>query len=75
MDCQYLDESYELFLLGVLPAAEAAEVSEHVASGCTYCREHLCEAALTVYVLSQAVRPAGLDSKLKSKILRHVGKR
>lgn len=75
MGCQHLDESYELFLLGTLPADEAVEVSEHVSGGCTYCLEHLREAALTVYLLSQTVRPARLDPKLKSQVLRYVGKK
>ena len=72
MGCQRLDESYELFLLGALPAGEAADVSEHVERGCSYCLEHLREAALTVYLLSQTARPARLDQKLKSQVLRHV---
>ena len=75
MDCQHLDESYELFLLGTLPAGEAADVSEHVERQCSYCLEHLREAALTVYLFSQTVRPARLDPKLKSQVLRHVGKK
>ncbi len=75
MDCQHLDESYELFLLGTLPAREAAEVSEHVERGCSYCLGHLREAALTVYLLSQTARPARLDPKLKSRLLRGVGKK
>jgi hypothetical protein len=75
MDCQHLDESYELFLLGTLPAGEAADVSEHVERECSYCLEHLREAALTVYLLSQMARPARLDPKLKSRLLRGVGKK
>ena len=75
MDCQHLDESYELFLLGTLPADETAEVSEHVSGGCTYCLEHLREAALTFYLLSQTARPARLDPKIKAQVLRHVGKK
>jgi hypothetical protein len=75
MDCQHLDECYELFLLGTLPAREAAEVSEHVERGCSYCLEHLREAALTVYLLSQIVRPARLDPKLKSNLLRGMVKK
>jgi len=74
MACQHLDESYELFLLGTLPAAEAAEVSEHLERGCSYCLEHLQEAALTTYLLSQTARPVRLDPKLKSQLLRRVGK-
>ena len=73
MACQHLDESYELFLLGTLPADEAADLSEHIERECVYCLEHLREAALTVYLLSQAARPARLDPKLKPQVLRHVG--
>ena len=64
-----------MFLLGTLPAGEAADVSEHVERGCSYCLEHVGEAALTVYLLSQTVRPARLDPKLKSQVLRSVGKK
>ena len=75
MDCRHLDESYELFLLGTLPAGEAAGLSEHVERGCTRCLAHLREAALVVYLLSQTARPARLDSGLKAQVLRHMGKK
>ena len=75
MDCQHLDESYGLFLLGALPAGEAAELPEHIERACTYCLEHLREAALTFYLLSQAARPARLDAGLKSQVLRYMGKK
>jgi hypothetical protein len=75
MDCQHLDESYELFLLGALPASEASEVFDHIARGCAHCLAHLREAALVFYLLSQTARPARLDSGLKAHVLRHMGKR
>ena len=75
MGCQYLDEIYELFLLGVLSAEEGAKVQEHVERGCPYCLEQLREAALTVYLLSQTMRPARLDPKQKSQLLHRLRKK
>ena len=75
MGCQYLDEIYELYLLGSLAEKESAEVCQHLKRGCVYCLERLREAVLTVYLLSLTARPARLDPKLKSQLLRHLHKK
>ncbi len=49
MDCRYLDDMYELFLLGLLKPKGAAEVKEHIERGCPYCLAHLREAAQCIY--------------------------
>jgi predicted anti-sigma-YlaC factor YlaD len=75
MGCQYLEELYELYLLGTLAAEDAAVVADHLQRGCPSCLENLREATLTVYLLSQIVRPVRLDPKLKSHLLRRLHKK
>jgi hypothetical protein len=72
--CQYLDQIYELFLLGALSAEEDTSVQEHVERGCPYCLEQLREAALTVYFLTWAGRGGRPDPKQKSALLRRLRK-
>lgn len=72
MGCQYLEDLFELYLLGALCAEDVAAVDEHLARGCPQCVEQLREAALTVYLLAQPARPARVDPKHKSKLLRHL---
>ena len=75
MGCQYLEDLYELYLLGTLVAQDAAVVAEHLERGCPSCLENLREATLTVCLLSQTVRPARPDPKLKSHLLRRLHKK
>ena len=70
MDCRYLDDVYELFLLGLLKSKEAAEVREHVERGCPYCMDHLREAAQSVYFLLSGSKDRKPPSQAKSEILR-----
>ncbi len=74
MGCQYLEDFFELYLLGTLCREDLAAVEEHLARGCPHCREQLREGALTVYLLAQTTRPARLDPKRKSQLLRRLGK-
>ena len=74
MGCQYLDQIYELFLLGALSVEEDASIREHVERSCPYCLEQLREAALTVYFLTWAGRPERPDPKQKSTLLRRLRK-
>jgi len=74
MGCQYLEDLFELYLLGALCAEDVAAVDEHLARGCPQCLEQLREATLTVYLLAQPVRPARLDPKHKSRLLRRISK-
>jgi len=75
MGCQYLEDVYELYLLGTASGEDCASVSEHLERGCPECIEHLREAALTVYLLGQPARPARLDPKQKSRLLRRLRKK
>jgi predicted anti-sigma-YlaC factor YlaD len=74
MGCQYLEDLFELYLLGTLCREDLAAVDEHLARGCPNCLEQLREAALTVYVLAQPARAARLDPKHKSQLLRRLRK-
>ncbi len=75
MGCQYLEDLHELYLLGTLAAGDSAVVAAHLQHGCPSCLENLREATLTVYLLSLTVRPARLDPKLKSHLLRRLRKK
>ena len=70
MDCRYLDETYELFLLGLLKPKEAGEVKEHIERGCPYCLEHLREATQTVYFLLSSSKPRKPGPGGKAEVLR-----
>jgi predicted anti-sigma-YlaC factor YlaD len=72
MVCRYLDDVYELYLLGTASPTESASVSEHLERGCPYCIEHLHEATLSVYLLSQPAHPARLNPKSKARLLRRL---
>jgi len=72
--CQYLDQIYELFLLGALSAEEDAAVQEHVERDCPYCLDQLREAALTVYYLTRTGRTERPDPKQKSALLHRLRK-
>lgn len=74
MGCQYLEDLYELYLLGTLAPQDAAAVAEHLEGGCPSCLANLREAVLTVYLLSQPARLARPEPKLKSRLLRRLDK-
>jgi len=74
MGCQYLEDLFELYLLGAACPEDSAAVFEHLARGCPNCLECLREATLTLYLLGQPSRPARLDPKRKSQLLRRLGK-
>jgi predicted anti-sigma-YlaC factor YlaD len=74
MGCQYLEDLFELYLLGTLCREDLAAVDEHLARGCPNCLEQLREAALTVYILAQPARAARLNPKRKSQLLRRLRK-
>jgi len=70
MDCRYLDDIYELFLLGLLKPKEADEVNEHFERGCPYCLDHLHEAAVAVFFLLSSSKPRKPGPAVKSELLR-----
>jgi len=69
MDCRYLDDVYELFLLGLLKSKEAAELKEHIARGCPYCVDHLREATQSVYFVLSGAKGRKPPQQTKSEIL------
>ena len=72
MECQYLDDVYELFLLGLLRPKETTEVKEHLERGCPYCTHHLREAAQSVYFFLSVAKGRKPPNNLKSEILRSL---
>jgi anti-sigma factor RsiW len=75
MVCQYLEDLFELYLLGAVSPEDAAAVESHLQSGCAACLEQMREAGLTVYLLSLPAKPARLDTKQKSRLLHHLRKK
>jgi hypothetical protein len=75
MVCPYLEDLWELYLLGVLSAEDAHTVSNHLATGCARCCEQMREAALTVTFLTQTGHTVRPDPKSKASLLRRLQKR
>ena len=75
MVCRNLDDLYELFVLGTLDGGDGREISEHVSRGCPNCIYQLREATLTLYLLAQTAKPARLNPKHKSHLLRALKKK
>lgn len=57
MDCRYLENTYELFLLGAAGETETARIEEHVDQDCPNCVRGLREAALALFALLQPAKP------------------
>ncbi len=74
MGCEPLDEYYELYVLGVAADGAGDDIRDHVENGCSYCLEHLREAALSIYLLL-STRAAKPDPKLRSQLLRRFRKK
>ncbi len=72
MDCRHLDDTYELFLLGLLKPKEAEEVQGHVDRGCPYCLDHLREASVVVFYLLSSSKPRKPDARGKADLLRRL---
>lgn len=75
MVCPYLEDSWELYLLGMLSAEDAHTVSDHLATGCSRCCEQACDAAMTVYFLVQTGHKVRPDARSKASLLRRVRNR
>jgi hypothetical protein len=73
MTCQELRELFELYALGVLEAAEHAEIDVHLARNCPTCSQALAHAlALNAGVLS-FVAPQKPSRRLRRRLLAAVG--
>ena len=75
MGCEHLDEYYELYLLGAAADGACLDIDEHVERHCAYCLEHLREAAHSIYLLTLTARPARLNPKLKSQLMKRLRKK
>jgi predicted anti-sigma-YlaC factor YlaD len=75
MVCQYLEDLFELYLLGVATPQDAAAVEDHLQSGCAGCLQQVREAALTVYLLCLPPKPARPDPKRKAHLLHRLKKK
>lgn len=64
-----MDDAYELYLMGVLEAAEAAEITEHLHNNCEYCVERIAAASNLLASLSALAEPAAPPAHLRERIL------
>lgn len=58
MDCRPLANLYELYLLGALPDADAAQIRSHLRGQCPVCAGAVHDAALTILALLESLPPA-----------------
>jgi hypothetical protein len=72
MGCEHLDEYFELYLLGATADGACLDIQEHVERKCPYCIERLREAAHSIYLLTLTARPARLNPKLKSQLMKKL---
>jgi hypothetical protein len=73
MNCQELQEMFELYALGVLEPPDKNEIDNHLARGCENCHEALADAlALNAGVLSFAPDTAP-PKRLKRRLLSSLG--
>ena len=75
MDCRYLDEYYELYLLGTVSGDIGAAIEEHAAKHCPHCLARLRAAGRAVYLLSLPARTVSPDPKRKAQLLRRLHKK
>lgn len=69
MDCRYLENTYELFLLGAVGETEAARIQEHLDMNCPNCARGMREAALTLFALLQPAKPVSSTPGQRSHFL------
>ncbi len=74
MGCQYLEDLYELWLLGTLSEQGSLDLRDHLARGCPNCLAGLREAAETIYLLGCAAKPARPNPRVKTELLRQISR-
>lgn len=72
MDCQHLEDAYELYLLGALSGGERDDLETHLGRSCVNCLEGLREAAESVYWLLQSTDPVRPRPAVKSRLLERL---
>ncbi len=70
-----MDELYELYALGVLEAESAGEIAQHLEDQCSYCRDHVREAAKLTSALSGLAEPVEPPKRLRERVLGSVAPR
>ena len=64
-----MDELYELYLLGVLEYAEAAEIQEHLNRKCEYCLAHIRESSAVVASFASLAEVTPPPPELRERVL------
>lgn len=73
MNCQELEELFELYALGILEPAETAEIQEHLARNCDVCLANLRK-ALVLNSAIAALAPAAEPSRaVRKRLMAGVG--
>ncbi|HTV55621.1 MAG TPA: hypothetical protein VMI06_11990 [Terriglobia bacterium] len=72
MDCRYLANAYELFVLGALPDDEDMLVREHLSNACPNCQDGVHQAAVTVYALLATCRSVKSAPKQKAHLMERL---
>ncbi|HSU58860.1 MAG TPA: anti-sigma factor [Bryobacteraceae bacterium] len=67
-----MNELYELYVLGSLEPAEAAEIDEHVRTGCDYCLQRLQDALAVTSAMCGLAEPQTPPRRLRGRILAAV---
>ena len=67
-----MDELYELYALGALEHEQAAEIEQHLADACPYCRERVGDAARFTSALAGIAEPVPLPRGLRRRVLASI---
>jgi hypothetical protein len=73
MNCQELQDHYELFALGVAEEPERSEIRAHLGRKCEVCMPGVKRALETVAILAGTAPEAAPSRKLRGRILASVG--
>ncbi len=72
MNCHECNEILNEYALGILDPMDAIKVSEHIDSGCEYCRENLRSIDSATAVLSHNTTPISPPDDLKGQLLKVI---
>ena len=64
-----MDELYDLYALGVLEAGPGSEIEKHLDEQCSYCMEHVRDAAQLLGALSGVTEPVTAPARLRKRVL------
>lgn|SRR5579875_2468167 len=63
-----MDELYDLYVLGALEPALAAEIEQHLLDGCDYCKQHVAEATRLAAGLAAIAEPVNAPAGLRERV-------